>query len=416
MSTDPLHVDDERWDRILEATDGAANVCFQCGTCTASCPYGALGEEPISVRDLMRKSQLGVDGVGEDLYRCLTCKECQASCPRGVDIMGAMGGLREIAFDEGDAPGRLENALWSVYEEDNPWERPSSERGAWLDEVADDVDVPVGEQADVLYYVGCTPSYDPALQSVPAAIVQLLEAADVDYTVLGDEEGCCGDVVRQTGEPDFFEQLATVNGTTFAETGAGTIVTTSPHCAETFADDYDLDAEVVHYTEFLADRVESGDLEFGDLDRTVTFHDPCYLARGMGVVEAPRDLLAAAGVEIDELVEAGADTRCCGGGGGNMWNEVDLDERFADRRARQADETEAEELLTACPYCVQTLDDGAKKVGAEPPVRELATVLLEALEAAGDGTGGDATDSGPSGDGEIPDETDDANAGGSGGS
>lgn len=390
MSTAPLHVDDERWDRILDATDGAANVCFQCGTCTATCPYGAFDEEPISVRELMRKSQLGVDGVGEDLYRCLTCKECEASCPRGVDIMGAMGGLREVAFEEGEAPGRLENALWSVYEEDNPWERPSSDRGAWLDEVPDDVDVPVGEQADVLYYVGCTPSYDPALQTVPVAMVQLLDAADVDYTVLGSDEVCCGDVVRQTGEPGFFEQLSESNGDAFAETGANTIVTTSPHCAETFADDYDLTAEVRHYTEFLADLVADGDLAFGDLGRTVTFHDPCYLARGMAVVDAPRTLLAAAGVEIDEMADSGAKTLCCGGGGGNMWNEVDLEERFADRRAKQADDTEASELLTACPYCVQTLEDGVKKVGATPPVRELATVLLEALEAAADGTpGGD---------------------------
>lgn len=397
MSTEPLHVDDERWDRILEATDGAANVCYQCGTCTATCPYDVVGEEPISVRDLMRRSQLGVDGMGEELYRCLTCKECEASCPRGVDIMDAMVGLREVAFEDDEAPGELEGALWSVYEEDNPWERPASERGAWLEEVPDDVDVPVGEDAEVLYYVGCTPSYDPALQSVPAAMVQLFEAAGVDYTVLGGEEVCCGDVVKQTGEPDFFAQLAEMNGGAFESTGAETIVTTSPHCAETFADDYDLDADVVHYTEYLAELVESGDLAFGDLDRTVTFHDPCYLARGMAAVEAPRQLLSAAGVEVDELADSGENTLCCGGGGGNMWAEAELDERFADRRAKQADETDAEELLTACPYCVQTLDDGVKKVGSDAPVRELATVLLEALptsdtedETTGD-TGGDTT-------------------------
>ena len=381
MSGAQLRVDGERWDLVVEATDGAANVCYQCGTCTASCPYGALGEEPISVRDMMRRTQLGVDGVGEELYRCLTCKQCEASCPRGVDIMDAMIGLREVAFGEDAAPGKLEGALWSVYEEDNPWERPASDRGEWLEAVPDDIDVPVGEDANVLFYVGCTPSYDPALQSVPSAIVQLFEAADVDYTVLGDDEVCCGDVIRQTGEPDFFEQLAEMNAGAFEATGAETVVTTSPHCAETFADEYGLDAEVRHYTEYLVDLLEAGDLEFGDLDRTVTFHDPCYLARGMATIEAPRRLLAAAGVEIDELEDSGVDTLCCGGGGGNMWREADMEERFADRRATQADETDAEELLTACPYCVQTLDDGVKKVGADPPVRELAPVLLEALNA-----------------------------------
>ena len=388
MSGTPLHVDGEQFQRVVEATDGAANVCYQCGTCTATCPYDAVGEDPISVRDMMRRTQLGVDGHGEELYRCLTCKECEASCPRGVDIMDAMLGLREVAFENDAAPGKLEGALWSVYEEDNPWERPASDRDEWLDEVPDDIDVPVGEQAEVLYYVGCTPSYDPALQSVPAAMVQLLDAADVDYTVLGDEEVCCGDVVRQTGEPGFFEELSEMNGTLFEETGAETIIATSPHCAETFADEYGLDAEVKHYTEFLLELVEDGALNFGDLDRTVTFHDPCYLARGMAIVEPPRQLLAEAGVEVDELPESGDSTMCCGGGGGNMWNDVDPEERFADKRAEQADETEAEELLTACPYCVQTIDDGIKKVGADLEIRELAPVLLEALEAA-DSEGGE---------------------------
>ena len=385
MSGTPLRVDSDRWDRVVEATGGAANVCFQCGTCTASCPYDAVGEDPISVRDMMRRTQLGVNGFGEELYRCLTCKTCEASCPRGVDIMDAMLGLREVAFEEDAAPGKLEGALWSVYEEDNPWERPSSDRGEWLEEVPDDVDVPVGEEADVLFYVGCTPSYDPALQEVPAAMVQLLDAADVDYTVLGDEEVCCGDVVRQTGEPGFFEQLSEMNAAEFDATGAETIITTSPHCAETFADDYDTDAEVLHYTEFLLELVENGDLEFGDLDRTVTVHDPCYLARGMAVVEPPRELLAAAGVTVDELADSGTETMCCGGGGGNMWNDVDPEERFADKRAKQADETQAEEMLTACPYCVQTIDDGIKKVGADLEIRELAPVLLEALNATDGG-------------------------------
>ena len=382
MSSDPLRVSAEERERIMDATNGAASVCFQCGTCTATCPWMEFDGEPITVREIMREAQFGTDSHAEELYQCLTCKACEAQCPRGVDIMDAFLGLRELAFAEDEAPGELEGALWSVYEEDNPWERPSSDRDEWLEEVPDDVDVPVGEEADVLFYVGCAPSYDPALQTVPSAVVQLFEAADVDYTVLGGEEVCCGDVIRQTGEPDFFEQLAEGNAAAFEETGADTIVATSPHCSETFVEEYDLDADVLHYTEYLLALVEAGKLELGDLDRTVTFHDPCYLARGMAVVEAPRKLLDAAGVELDEMTDSGADTLCCGGGGGHMWQEVEMEERFADRRAKQADDTDAEELLTACPYCVQTLDDGVKKTGTDVPVRELTTVLLEAVEAA----------------------------------
>lgn len=380
MNSEPLYVDADRWDRILEATDGVANVCFQCGTCTARCPYGLVDDEPISVRELMRQTQLGLDGSHSDLYRCLTCIECATNCPRGVDITGAVLGLKEVAFETGDAPGQLEQALWSVYEEDNPWERPSGDRGEWLTGVPNEPTVSVGGQADVLYYVGCTPSYDPALQSVPVSIVQLLDAAGVDFTVLGNEEVCCGDVVRQTGEPEFFTQLAERNMNTFEETGAETIITTSPHCAETFTDGYELTATVLHYTEFLDALVSSGKLQFQPLNQTVTYHDPCYLARGRSIVEAPRRLLDAAGVGINELDPSDVDTLCCGGGGGNMWNEHDLEERFADRRATQASKTGADALVTACPYCVQTLQDGVKNSQAELPVRELSTVLFEALE------------------------------------
>jgi len=387
MSGSVLRLDDATWDRVDELTGGAASVCFQCGTCTATCPWGRFDGEPLSVRRLMRRAQLGLDGDddADELYRCLTCRACEAGCPRGVDIVDAMLGLRQAAFAEGRAPGRLEQALWGVYEDSNPWDGVTSERGDWLDDVPDDVDVQVGGEADVLYYVGCAPSYDPALREVPVAIVRLLDAAGVDFAVLGNDEVCCGDVVKQAGEPDFFAELAESNAAQFTATGATTIVTSSPHCAETFAADYGLDAEVVHYTELLANLVEAGDLELGTLDRSVTFHDPCYLARGAGVIDAPRRLLEAAGVELREMAEHGARTLCCGGGGGNMWLESELDERFADRRATQAEATSADALLTACPYCVQNLRDGTKKVGADLPVDDLAVLLVEALEAADGG-------------------------------
>jgi Fe-S oxidoreductase len=385
MSGTPVRVEDDAWNRVVELTDGAASVCYQCGTCTATCPWGVFDDEPLSVRSIMRRAQIGVDGEGEadELYKCLTCRACEAACPRGVDIVDAFLGLREGAFEEDRAPGRLENALWSVYEDDNPWERPASDRDAWLDEVPEDVDVQVGGEADVLYYVGCSPSYDPALQEVPVAIVTLLDAADVDFAVLGGEEMCCGDVVKQTGEPDFFAEIADVNGGMFAETGAETIITSSPHCMETFDADYGLDAEVRHYSEFLLELVESGDLEVGEIDGSVTYHDPCYLSRGDGIIAEPRLLLDATGVETREMAESGMETLCCGGGGGNMWVESDLDERFADRRADQAAATEADELVTACPYCIQNLEDGVKKIGADMPVRDLATVLLDAYRANG---------------------------------
>lgn len=382
MSQEVVRLDDDSWDRVVELTGGAASVCYQCGVCTATCPWGRFDGEPLSVRNLMRRAQLGIDGDtdADALYRCLTCRACEVGCPRGVDIVGAMLGLREHAFAADRAPGRLESALWSVYEASNPWERPASDRDAWLGEVPAGVEVQVGGEADVLYYVGCAPAYDPAMRGLPVAMVCLLDAAGVDYMVLGGEEVCCGDVVKQTGEPDFLAELAETNAAQFAATGADTVVTSSPHCAETFVTEYGLDMVVKHYTEFLVELIDDGRLDLGTIERRVTYHDPCYLARGSGVTEAPRRLLEAVGVEVVEMAESGVATLCCGGGGGNMWIDADLDERFADRRARQASDTGAEELVTACPYCVQNLEDGVRKTGVDLPVRDLVAVLGEALE------------------------------------
>ncbi len=379
-ASETVTLDEEGWSDLVERTNGAVAACYQCGVCTATCPWGSMDGGPVPVRTMMRRAQLGVNGHDEQIYRCLTCKACEKRCPRGVNITDAIVGLREKTFEEAGPPGELQNALWSVYEENNPWDRPASDRGSWMEELPDHVDVPVGTEAQVLYYVGCAPSYDPALQSLPSALVQLLQAAEVDATVLGDEEVCCGDVVRQTGEADFSAQLAEMNAETFEETNAELIVTSSPHCAETFRDTYDLNAHVVHYTEYLKALWEHNRLQFDDLNRSVTYHDPCYLARGMNVVESPRTLLKAAGANIIEMSKSGMNTLCCGGGGGQMWRETELEERFSDRRAKQAGKTGAEELVTACPYCLQMLEDGVKTTNVDLPVRDLATVLLEALD------------------------------------
>ncbi|MFB6069949.1 MAG: (Fe-S)-binding protein [Halanaeroarchaeum sp.] len=386
MSQGYVRVDNETWDRVNEVTDGAANECFQCGTCTATCPFGKFGDEPLSIRNLVRKAQVGQDALGDadELYQCLTCRACESQCPRDVDIVDAMLGLRELSFEDDGAPAELENALWSVYEQDNPWERPASDRDEWLDAVPDDVDVQVGGQAEVLYFVGCSPSYDPQLRETPVGIVTLLDAAGVDFTVLGDQETCCGDVVRQTGETEFFDELAGLNSNQFAETGADLIITSSPHCADTFASTYDMDAEVRHYSEYFLELVEEGHLELGSVDGEVTYHDPCYLVRGSeSIVDEPRELLSEVNIQVTEMTNSGDDALCCGGGGGNMWLESDGESRLADRRAREAEETGAEELVTACPYCVQNLEDGVKKEGSDLAVRDLVTVLLEAYRSKG---------------------------------
>lgn len=369
----PVVLDDALWDEVVAQTDGAMMACYQCGTCTATCPWGLVRSEPLSVRRLIRSAQLGFQ-IGSsngrpasdlDLWLCTTCRQCEPRCPRQVEIVDSMLALRSVAFANRQAPEQLERTLWGVYEDGNPWGGKRAERGRW----ANGLDVKdAREGVEVLYYVGCTASYDPRLQRVARALAQLFQAADLNFGVLGEAENCCGDVVYSIGERGFLEEIVEDNAKTFEATGATSIVTTSPHCFYMFKHvypRYGVELPVKHYTEVLAELIDAGRLQFETpLQQPVTYHDPCYLGRYEDAYEAPRKILAAIpDLDLAEMQDARENAVCCGGGGGRMWLETEKGERLSDLRVEQAEATGADVLVTACPNCVQNFEDSLKTAG-----------------------------------------------------
>ena len=117
-------VDDELWEELIALTDGAASACFQCGVCTAICPWGLVKEETVSVRTLMHEAQLGLSNANDSLWLCTSCAQCEAYCPRGVSIVEAIRGLRYLAWQRRNTPRGLPSVLWSVYWNNNPWSQP----------------------------------------------------------------------------------------------------------------------------------------------------------------------------------------------------------------------------------------------------------------------------------------------------
>jgi Fe-S oxidoreductase len=170
----------------------------------------------------------------------------------------------------------------------------------------------------------------------------------------------------------------------FAEEGVETIVTTSPHCYDIFANQYPKDAGLkpLHYTQFLAGLIDEEKLKFEKpFEAKMTFHDPCYLGRANGVYDEPRQVLAAIpGVELVEMTRSRADALCCGGGGGRMWIDTKAGERFADLRVADVAETGAEILVTACPHCIACLEDSLKMAGSSVRVMDVAEVVATALD------------------------------------
>ncbi len=382
MTSQMLFLNDEVWERISELTGGAMDPCYQCGTCTATCPWGFVSGKPLNVRKLLRSAQLGVDGEPSDLWLCSTCKYCEERCPRQVEIVRAILGLRTAAFEDRKAPDRLVNTLWSVFEDGNPWGGASRDRGKW----AEGLEVPSAlNGVKVLLYVGCTASYDPRIQNVARSLVKILRSADIDFGILGSQEKCCGDVVRSVGEQGFLEELVEKNVETFNATGAETVVTVSPHCLEIFSDvysGYGAEFRATHYTEFLADLLDRGTLRLSNGGgASVTYHDPCYLGRYLDVYDPPRRLLEAIpGVNLVEMKNSKNNAICCGGGGGGMWIEVEAEKRLADLRTEEARETQATVIATACPFCIINFEDSLKKSRvSDVSVRDVAELVERAL-------------------------------------
>ena len=394
---EPYVIDDVLWERLIELTDGEAGLCYQCGVCTAVCPWGKVRQEHLSVRTLIRQAQLGLFENGEgailpgeqehlDLWLCTTCAQCQAYCPRGVDINRVMRALRSIAWERRKVEKGLPTLLWSIQWNGNPWLQPPSQRSAW----SKGLDIPAfdPDQHEILFYVGCTSSYDRRAQKIARALTSVLQAAGVRFGYLGEDEPCCGEAALSVGHQDYFQDIAYQTAQRFSQRGVSQLITISPHCYDVFRNHYpeEISGEAFfphHYTQYLAHLANEGRLKFPtSLEARVTFQDPCYLGRHNGEYDAPRRVLESIpGIELVEMQNHGVDGLCCGGGGGRMWLETEAGERFGDLRVQQALATEADILATACPFCVACLEDSLKARGIKSlRVLDVAEIAAFALQ------------------------------------
>jgi Fe-S oxidoreductase len=218
---------------------------------------------------------------------------------------------------------------------------------------------------------------------------QLLQAAGVDFAILGPRECCTGDPARRMGNEYTYQSYAEQNVKTMNDAGVTKIVASCPHCFNTLANEYpDFGGayEVVHHTELLTQLLEEGRLQPSAGTTEITYHDSCYLARHNDVLAAPREIVSRIGKPL-EMARSGRRTFCCGAGGAHMWLE-ERGNQINEARAREAIETGAGTLAVACPFCTVMLDDGVRQVGGELRVADVATLLAEALEPSGPGVPG----------------------------
>lgn len=362
--------------------------CIQCGKCTGGCPVAR--KTVLNVRSLIYhmlvEPELEVNAHPE-LWDCTCCFTCVERCPKDVRPAELIIGLRGQLVESGRIPETVGAALMGIFRQGNPTGIAREDRAAWVNGTS----VKAAQKGcEMLYFVGCIPAYDPRVQVVPRALVRAFAAAGLDFGTLGTEESCCGSEVRRMGEVGLFEMLVEENGELIRSVGASQLVTTSPHCFNTFRNEYRLDGiEVLHYTQLIAALLEQGQLKFSTPPLpppigggvTVTYHDPCFLGKQNHIFDEPRAILKAIpGVKLVEMDRNRERSLCCEGGGGRMWVEgTNLEERLAFQRVHEAAETGAEILAVACPFCLLTLEDAVKVEGLDGRLQVMDIMELVSL-------------------------------------
>ena len=371
-------------DIIKEQGGDTFKLCWQCSLCATACPWNTV--RSFIIPRMLRQAQFGlVDFESEEWWLCATCKACVRRCPRGVEIIDIMRALRRaiVEFGVAKVPDSLRIAVKNISGVGNPLGEPTEKRTDW----AKDLGIKTySKGTEILYFSCCIPAYDPQVKRVAQATANVLNKIGVDFGILGTKEVCCGESARKAGQESLFQSLAQSNIAAFTEAGVKRIVVTSPHCYNAFKNEYPElggNFEVIHFSQYLAELIKEGRLKFTkELNKKVTYHDPCYLGRHNNIYDEPRQVLKSIpGLELVEMPDYRENSLCCGGGGGRIWMETKKGERFSDLRLGQALEVGASILAIACPYCMLNFVDSVLTLDKSNviEVKDIAEVVLEAL-------------------------------------
>jgi Fe-S oxidoreductase len=308
------------------------------------------------------------------------------ACPVFIEHVPKIVDMRRhLVLNESRFPEELKPTFKNLENNGNPWQFSWQARGDWARDLGVKLMADV-HQADYLYWVGCYGSFDERNKKVARAVVRLLQAAGVDFAILGAEEKCSGEPARRVGHEYLFQTLAQGNIETLKRYRFQKIVTACPHCFNTIRNEYptfDGHFRVIHHAELLDELIRAGRLRVSrEREERVTYHDPCYLGRYNDVYDPPRRVLGS--VCRRELVEMPLHRSkgfCCGGGGGRVWMEEHEGRRINQMRVEHAMAVKPDVLASACPFCLTMFEDGVKgkEVADRIKTRDIAELVVETV-------------------------------------
>ncbi|HEY52704.1 MAG TPA: (Fe-S)-binding protein [Caldilineae bacterium] len=392
-------LEDLPWKHILDPY-----ACIMCNRCQDVCPAYTTGKElSPSALEINKRYYINAHAdelaAGEEsqqtlldfaltesaLWACTACGACIDICPVGNEPMFDILYIRrDQVLMESNFPEELQIAFTGMERTGNPWKMSSADRMAW----AEGLDIPTiaeNPAPDILWWVGCAPSYDMRAQATAKAFAKVLKAAGVNFAVLGELESCTGDAARRSGNEYLFFEMASQNIETLNEVNPKRIVTTCPHCLQSLGKEYHQyggDYDVIHHSELIEELQRAGKLGNRSSEKKdITFHDPCYLGRMNDVLEAPRFALEFVGGEITEMARNRNQSFCCGAGGAQMWKEEEHgSEAVSMNRYQEAVATGCDTIAVGCPFCLTMLTDASKEVGdSNVQIKDIAEIVAESL-------------------------------------
>ena len=381
-------------------------ACTECGRCEEQCP-AANTQKPLSPKKLIHDFKLDLfdnaDAIlakdaeavppflredspitGDVLWSCTTCRACEDICPVNIEHLDfIIESRKHQVLMEASFPPEVQETFTNLENQANPWGFAADTRADW----AKDLDVPLmtdNPEADVLYFVGCSGSFDDRGKKIAQAMARVLNRAGINFAILGPEEACNGDIARRAGNEYLAQMLIQQNVEVLTQYNPKTILTGCPHCFNTLKNEYPqfgASYPVVHYTQYLLELHQQGRLKPNNQNQgSLTFHDSCYLGRWNGIYDAPRDLLRSmnSSGSLVEMQRTGEKGFCCGAGGGRMFMEETLGKRINIDRAEEVMKTGAATLASACPFCATMLMDGLMDKESDIIVKDIAEIVDEA--------------------------------------
>jgi len=380
----------------------AMEACTGCAACVEVCPaVGASGDGRLSGLfrlDWQRRAgrtgwlqwlfgrapdQEAWRGFSETVFRCTLCGHCAEVCPTGIGLKDLWLNLRQELVERGAYPTKVNLISEHLAESHNVFGEDQEDRAEWVEDLEEPPDdLFVKDRAEVVYFTGCVASFFPLAQQIPMALAEVLTAGGVDFSLLGEEEWCCGFPLLGAGNLPAAQEMIEHNLAAIQAKGAREVVFACPSCYMMWREHYpEAGLKLSHATEFLEDLLASDRLPLKERKLIVTYHDPCDLGRAARIFEPPRRVIQSLpGVELKEMDDNRESCLCCGGGGNLEMIDQQLNAEIARRKVEQVLATGAGTVVSGCQQCLRTMATHARRNKLPLRVMDVAQLVRASLD------------------------------------